>query len=95
MDKLNLVPPYLKERMELIKLFGIKKFLLSLVVVILECTVIFFILYGLIFLATKYPTLGLTLIAIVVILLLASNCLICWGKRRKERMEYDNKEKDL
>ena len=68
MDKLGIFPPYLKEKLELINVFGVKKYLLFLLVTILECAVIFIILYGLIFLCTNKPMCGMILVSILLVL---------------------------
>ena len=94
MDKLGIFPPYLKEKLELINVFGVKKYLLFLLVTILECAVIFIILYSLIFLCVHKPTCGLIVVSILLILGATVLGLVEW-KKRKNKREHDNKEKDL
>ena len=93
MDKLGIFPPYILEKLELINVCGIKKFLISLGVTILECAVIFIILYALIFLCCHRPTCGLILVSIILILGATVMGLIEWRKRKNKR--DGNKEKDL
>ena len=94
MDKLGIFPPYLKEKLELINVFGVKKYLLYLLVTILECAVIFIILYGLIFLCTNKPMCGMILVSILLVLGATVLGLVEW-KKKKNKREHDNKEKDL
>ena len=92
MSKLNLIPPYLEERLELIKAFGVKKFVLSFIVTVLECAVIFLVIYALMSVFVNYPVLGAIILSILLVLASAVGGLICWNKRKKRN---DNKEKNL
>lgn len=93
MDKLGIFPPYLKEKLELINVFGVKKYLLFLLVTILECAVIFIILYGLIFLCTNKPMCGMILVSLLLVLGATIIGLVEWKKKKNKR--DGNKEKDL
>lgn len=93
MDKLGIFPPYIREKLELINVFGIKRFLISLGVTILECAVIFIILYALIFLCTHRPICGLVIVSIILFLGATVMGLVEWKKRKNKR--DGNKEKDL
>ena len=87
MSKFNLIPPYLEERLELIKAFGVKKFVLSFIVTVLECTVIFLVIYALMSVFVNYPVLGAIILSILLVLASAV------GNKRKKR--NDNKKKNL
>lgn len=93
MDKLGIFPPYIREKLELINVFGIKRFLISLGVTILECAVIFIILYALIFLCTYRPICGLIIVSVILFLGATVMGLVEWKKRKNKR--DGNKEKDL
>ena len=91
MGKFNvLIPPYLKERVELIKLFGIRKFILSLVVTILECSLIFIVLYSLMALFVNCPLLGAIVLSTLLVLGVVVFGLVAW-KKKKNRNDYKEK----
>ena len=93
MSRFSIIPPYLKERLDLIKAFGIKKFVLSLIVTTLECTVIFLILYALMSIFVNYPVLGAVILSTLFVIGTGVASLICWKKRKNKR--DGNKEKNL
>ena len=75
--------------MELIKVFGFKKFLLALIVTTLECTAIFLVIYLLMSIFAACPVLGAIILSAIFVVMSAVGGLIYWKKRN------GNKKKDL
>lgn len=86
----NFLPPCLREKMEMLKLFGFKKVLFAVATTILECLFIFLVLYSLIAVTVRYPILGTVLFSIIALLVMTVFGLIAWKKRKNK--EYDSKE---
>lgn len=85
---MKLIAPYLQQRLDIIKVFGIKKFLLVFIITVLECSIIFLVISALMSAFIEYPVLGAILLSILFILGIGVFCLISRWKKK-----HDSKEK--
>ena len=92
MSKFSFIPPYLREKLDIIQAFGFKKFILSFIVAVLECTLIFLVINALMSIFIHYPVLGSIILSIIVVVFMAGSGLIKWKKKKRK---YDNKEKNI
>lgn len=95
MTKNNLIPPYMKDQnLGLFEKYGFLKCIPCFLVTLTECAVIAGLVYGLIKIMTGgHPYLGISIIAVLCILVMTGQSLIVWKKKKNKR--DDNIEKEV
>lgn len=84
----NFIPPYLRNKLDTFKDYGIPKCIPCLLVTAFECLIITGVLWALIKLIHWRRYLGITVIAVLCFFILLGWSLISWKKAKNKRDDY-------